>query len=69
MNIPYDAISPSALRGLIEELITREGTEHGDRDVPLETKVLQVMSQLKLGTAVILYDPETEGCGILPARV
>ena len=39
--------SPDALTGVIESFVLREGTDYGERDVPLETKVMQVRRQLE----------------------
>jgi uncharacterized protein YheU (UPF0270 family) len=48
--------------------LTREGTDYGAQEVPLETKVLQVQQQLDAGTAVIVYDADTESCTIQPTN-
>ena len=64
LKIPYDQLSPEALQGLIEEFVTRDGTDYGEVEVPLGTKVAQVMTQLKSGKAVIVFDQETETCNI-----
>jgi len=66
MIIPHRMLSPDALRGVIEACITREGTDYGLQEVPLETKVMQVQQQLDAGMAVIVYDEETESCTIQP---
>lgn len=66
--MPWEELSPEALRGLVEEYITREGTDYGHREVSLERKVEQVMAQLRVGEAVVSYDPETESVTIIPAR-
>src|SRR5438876_1151512 len=60
MIIPHLMRSPEALRGVIEAFVTREGTDYGVHDVPLATKVGQVRHQLDTGTAVIVYDENTE---------
>jgi len=60
MIIPHQMLSPEALRGVIEAFVTREGTDYGVHDVPLATKVGQVRHQLDTGTAVIVYDEDTE---------
>jgi uncharacterized protein YheU (UPF0270 family) len=62
MIIPHHMLSPEALHRVIEAFITREGTDYGEHDIPLVTKVLQVRKQLDEGTAVIVYDQETESC-------
>ncbi len=65
VKVPYNQLSPEALHGLIEEFVTRDGTDYGEVEVPLETKIAQVLSQLKSGKAVIVFDQKTETCTIL----
>lgn len=60
MEIPPEELSDDALRGIIEEFITREGTEYGAREVPLDTKVAQVTAQIRRGDVVIDFDPITD---------
>lgn len=67
MEIPYDQLSPSALRGLIEAFVLREGTDYGSAEVPLSIKVRQVEAQLKSGQALIVFDEESETANIVPA--
>jgi uncharacterized protein YheU (UPF0270 family) len=64
MIIPHRRLSADALRGVIEAFITREGTDYGMQEVPLATKVRQVQYQLDVGTAVIVYDLDTDSCTI-----
>jgi uncharacterized protein YheU (UPF0270 family) len=68
MIIPHRQLSPEALQGLIEEFVTRSGTEYGERETPFETKVAQVWRQLDLGKAVIAYNEEDGSCTILPVE-
>ena len=68
MIIPYRMLSPDALRGVIEAFVTHEGTDYGTQEVPLETKVMHVQQQLEAGTAVIVYDEESESCTIQPTN-
>ncbi|MCP3874602.1 MAG: YheU family protein [Desulfobacteraceae bacterium] len=65
VKIPYDHLSPQALKGVIEEFVTRDGTDYGEKEVSLETKISQVLSQLKSKKATILFDQESETCTIL----
>jgi len=64
--IPAEQLSPDALLGLIEEFITREGTDYGEVEWSLERKVEQVRAQLRRGDAVILFDVAAESCTIVP---
>jgi hypothetical protein len=50
----------------VEEFITREGTDYGQVEVDLETKVMQVLRQLKKGEAAIVFDEKSETCNIVP---
>ena len=68
MIIPHRRLSPAALRGVVEAFITREGTDYGLHEVPLATKVAQVRHQLDAGTAVLVYDADTDSCTIQPAH-
>lgn len=63
MVIPYQKLSPEALRGVIEEAVTRDGTELTDAGA----KIAQVMRQLEHGKVVITYDLETGTCNLVPA--
>jgi uncharacterized protein YheU (UPF0270 family) len=65
MIIPHAALSPEVLRGVIEEFVLREGTEYGERDVALETKVAQVMRQLERRDVFVIFDAESESCDIV----
>ena len=65
LKIPYDQLSPEAIHGVIEEFVTRDGTDYGEIEVSLETKISQVLGQLKSGKAVIVFDQATETCTIL----
>jgi uncharacterized protein YheU (UPF0270 family) len=65
LKIPYDQLNPEALQGVIEEFVTLDGTDYGEIEVSLETKISQVLGQLKLGKAVIVFDQGTGTCNIL----
>ena len=66
-TIPWESLSEDALRGVIEDFVTREGTEYGFQEVSLDTKVAQVMGQLQRAEAVIVFDSESMSCSIRPA--
>ncbi len=68
LKIPYDQLNPEALQGVIEEFVTRDGTDYGEFEIPLETKISQVLGQLKSGKAVIVFDQATETCNILKSN-
>lgn len=65
MIIPPQFLSTEALQGLIEEFITREGTDYGWEEVPLSTKVEQVRRQIERGDVVIVFDTASETVSLL----
>lgn len=66
MQIDHRQLSAEALRGLIEEFVTREGTEYGEVEVDLDTKCRQVVAQLERGDVSIDFDPDTGTTSIVP---
>ena len=64
--IPFQELSSHALQGVVEEFVTRDGTDSGQSEVPLDTKVHQVLNQLRSGKAVIFFDQKAETCNTVP---
>ncbi len=68
IELSPDDLSPEALRGLIEEFVTRDGTDYGGVERSVEEKITQVTAQLTSGEARLVFDPETETANIVVAR-
>lgn len=67
VEIPYEQLSPEALRGLIEEFVTRDGTDYGAAERSLESKISQVRGLLARREARVVFDPETGTANIVVA--
>jgi uncharacterized protein YheU (UPF0270 family) len=65
--IPINRLSLEALRGVIEEFISRGGTDYGEVEVSPETRFRQVRHRLEKGLAVLIFDDETETTNIFLA--
>ena len=65
LKIPYDQLNSETLNGVIEEFVTLDGTDYGEFEVSLGTKISQVLGQLKSEKAVIVFDQDSETCNIL----
>ena len=65
IKIPYEKLSEEVLVALIESFVLREGTDYGDHEVALKSKVEQVRRQLAKGDVFISFDSESEGVSIL----
>lgn len=66
--IPFADMDIDTLNTLLEELVTRDGTDYGAVEIPAARKVEQVLLQLKRGTVCLCFDPETESCSIIAAE-
>lgn len=67
--VPFGQLSEDALAGLLEEFVTRDGTDYGEREQSLETRVASLRAQLERGGAAIVFDIETEGYDIVGTEV
>jgi uncharacterized protein len=65
MIIPQDRLSHDTLQGLIEDFVTRDGTDSGYTKSSLEENVEMVMRQLSQRQAFIVYDQETQTANIV----
>ncbi|MCX6130760.1 MAG: YheU family protein [Proteobacteria bacterium] len=65
MLIPVHQLNPDTLRRIVEEYVSREGTDYGLHSSDLATKVEQVLRQLKNKEALLCYDELSESCQIL----
>lgn len=64
MIIPHRELAASTLQNLIEEFVSRDGTDNG-YDESLEQRVNKVRELLDRGDAVILYTELTESANII----
>jgi hypothetical protein len=68
VEVPYASLKPATLRAVIEEFVTRDTTDYGERERSLEEKVADVMRQIRHGEAKVVFDPETGTVNIVVAR-
>lgn len=68
VDVPYTALSADALRGLVEEFVTRDGTDYGVRERTVEEKIRDVMRQLERGEVKIMFDPASRSANLVPGR-
>jgi uncharacterized protein len=62
MHIPHRLLSPFALRAIVEEFVTRDGTDHSS----VEQRIERVLNQLEIGGLELHFDEETQTPNILP---
>ncbi|MGQ7957333.1 YheU family protein [Pseudomonas sp. SP16.1] len=67
MLIPAHLLQADTLTALIEDFVTREGTDNGD-ETPLPTRVQRVRRALDKGEAVIVFDADSQQCQLALKR-
>ncbi|MAT92877.1 MAG: hypothetical protein CME59_09790 [Halioglobus sp.] len=69
VEVPASRLSPQALRGLLEEFVTRDGTDYGERERSLQEKMDGLLSRVQRGEVRILYESEGEQWDFVAADV
>lgn len=64
MHIPHTQLSSAALRSIVEEFVTRDGTDHSS----VQRRIENVLGQLHVGGVELHFDDETQTCNILPVE-
>jgi uncharacterized protein len=64
MQIPHQLLSPFALRAIVEEFVTRDGTDHSS----VEQRIERVLRQLDVGSVELHFDQATATPNILPTN-
>ncbi|MGH8492207.1 MAG: YheU family protein [Moraxellaceae bacterium] len=64
MIIPPDMLELDTLNRLLEDFVTRDGTDNGD-DTPLATRVERARRALSKGDALIVFNPLSEQCALM----
>ena len=64
MRISHTLLSPPALRAIVEEFVTRDGTDHS----LIERRIETVMCQLDASRVELHFDNQTETCNIVTAE-
>lgn len=67
IRVPYERLSADALESIIEDFVSREGTDYGMEEFSFEDKKSQVMTQIRKGKVIILFDPYAESCHLVLA--
>lgn len=65
VEIPAERLPAETLRALIEEFVTRDGTDYGRSEKSTDQKVEDVMRQLRRREVKIVFDPETQTANIV----
>lgn len=65
MIIPWQELADDTLQNLLEEFVSRDGTDYGEQEVPLGTRAEQMRAALKRGHWVIWFDENSQSAQLL----
>ena len=63
--IPFSGLSFEAFDALLEEVVSRDGTDYGDIELSLDVKKQLLKCNLEQGLAFLVFDPMSESCNIV----
>ena len=61
MRIPHKKLSPATLRAVVQEFVTRDGTDYSS----VNQRVENVLRQLEVGRVELYFDQQTQSCNIV----
>ncbi len=65
MLIPPSALSPETFQSLLEDFVTRDGTDNGCT-ASLEQRVAQLRTQIDRAQVFVTYNVEHDQCCLVP---
>ena len=65
MIIPISTLQNELLDSLLEEIVTRDGTDYGVVELTTEQKVERAKAALKTGQSKLYWDEETESASLI----
>lgn len=65
IEIPWQDLAEDTFLALVEEYVTRDGTDYGEQETAATKKVDQVVAGIKNKKFVIVYEQEAESVHIV----
>ncbi len=60
IEVPTSRLEERTLLALLEDFASRDGTDYGVRELPLDEKVSRLIEQLNASKIVLMYDSDSE---------
>ncbi|MFT2097199.1 YheU family protein [Marinomonas sp. 2405UD66-6] len=64
--IPHGSLEASTLDTILDDIVSRDGTDYGEYDLSVEQKRKQALRALESGDAFLLFDTESETIKMVP---
>jgi uncharacterized protein len=68
VEVPYARLDAAVLRRVVEEFVTRDGTDYGAAEKTLDQKVSDVTREIRSGRAALVFDGESLTMNVVQAR-
>ncbi len=68
MIIPEQTLEKEVLERLLEEIVTRDGTDYGEQELSTADKVKNALRALEVGRMKLLWDAEAESASLVSAE-
>ncbi len=66
VDVPYKQITPDTLQRMIQEFVTRDGSDWAEVGCTLEDKVEKVLQLLKNKRVKVVFDLKTQTANLVP---
>lgn len=60
MLIPIENLTPEALTAVLEDIVTRDGTDYGQQELGMTDKLDRLKSLISSGQAYLIFDEVSE---------
>ena len=67
VRVPVERVPEASLEALLEEFASRDGTDYGERETPLGTRVNRLRQGLNRGSLMLLFDADSQTWDVLAA--
>jgi hypothetical protein len=68
VEVPHEQIPPDTLQRMIQEFVTRDGSDWADAGCTLEDKVEQVLQQLRNREIKVVFDLTSQTANLVARR-
>ena len=63
--LPWQQVPEDTLQRMLEDIVSRDGTDYGHEELSVEAKLARALSAIKAGRAVLVWDEETESANLM----
>lgn len=68
VDVPFESIKPEILDAILESFILREGTDYGEQELSMNSKVARLKQQYWRGDIKLIYDPVSDSVTFVDKR-